>query len=464
MNKPFSILCGAVAILLTTTIASAMIMVGKGNRPVADQNWPAGSLEVANLKMRLGWWEGPPYGGGEWQFVYSGDVAAFQQALDAFAQIKWPQRKLIVHEGPYAASMLDNAQADWTFNVWDPRSWNHLYNNPTSTFSADDPSGRFRRPIDPPRIDVYVAGADGRGIDFKQVKVPAGVDVIDERATSAGFDRADGCIIRAELYDMMNSKPIEGAEVRIEKWKPQGGTDIVTSGKTNAAGHVELKNVTNGSYQVTARSEGKVSRMLGHVSLQPNSLKSFVSQLAPPAAVKGSVKDNAAKPLAAVKVRADSVIGPDGFGYLLPEDVTVITDADGNFAMTTLPPGHLRLVATDATHHPLEVLKLYPAPSEDVLLQMTATGSLKGKVTKPDGSPAAGGQVSVNPPGERIGKWGGSMTVKADGTFQFDNVPPGPYLVSTNPGLAILGKDKAAKPVEVKAGETAEVALTSAKR
>ena len=73
-------------VLLLATAAQAMIMVGRGNDPVPDNRWPAGAVDVANLKTRLGWWEGPPFGGGQHNFQYRGGTAAFQQALDCSAR------------------------------------------------------------------------------------------------------------------------------------------------------------------------------------------------------------------------------------------------------------------------------------------------------------------------------------------------------------------------------------------
>src|SRR4051812_40304803 len=87
-------------LLLIASAAPALIMVHKGNDPTQDHNWPAGSLEVANLKTRVGFWEGPPFGGGQYCFEYRGDAAAFQAALDAFAKVKAPKLELYVHEGP----------------------------------------------------------------------------------------------------------------------------------------------------------------------------------------------------------------------------------------------------------------------------------------------------------------------------------------------------------------------------
>src|SRR5204863_53574 len=99
-------------------------------------------------------------------------------------------------------------------------------------------------------------------------------------------------------------------------------------------------------------------------------------------------------------------------------------------------------------------------PATDANLRMTATGTVKGKVLRPDGKPAVDAQVGINPEGDPIGKWGGSMNVKSDGTFQFDGVPPGIYMISTNPGLAQIGKDPATKKIEVKAGQSVDLELT----
>lgn len=100
-----------------------------------------------------------------------------------------------------------------------------------------------------------------------------------------------------------------------------------------------------------------------------------------------------------------------------------------------------------------------PSPA-DVTIRMASTGTIRGKVTKPDGSPAADAQVSVNPEGNPVGKWGGGTNVKPDGTFQFDNVPPGKYTISVSPHLARVGKDPEAREIEVKPGETAEATMT----
>jgi uncharacterized GH25 family protein len=458
------VLLMVVVIGLLSCAAQALIMVGRGNAPVHDNNWPAGSLELANLKTRVGWWEGPPFGGGEWTFQYRGGAVAFQEALDLFGKIRAPELKLIVHEGrgqsPFLKDPKDpNADAgyDWSFTVWNPENWNNLYNNPQSTFSADDPSGGFRRTVAPPQMDVYVAD-DGLGIDWKQVKVPSSVMVKDERATSAGYAAADGSVVRGDVFDMSTSKPIAGAHIAVEKNDGKGKWDQAAQGDANADGHFEIKKAPSGNYRIIASGNGYVSRLVGYASLGDHTLREYTIQLIAPVTVSGQVLDTAGKPIAGANVRADNLIAVDGRGYVLPEMAQATTDAQGRFELANLPRGHLQLFAYDKTHHMLDVLKPYSAPARDLELRMTATGTIKGKVLH-NGKAAKDAQVSVNPEGEQIGKWAGSMNANPDGTFQFDGVPPGTYFISADPGKAITGTDPNAKKIQVKAGETAEVEL-----
>jgi len=169
-------------LLLATVLASAtqwalgLIMIGLGNDPVTDRNWPAGTLDVANLKTRVGYWEGPPFGGGEYHFLYRGDSKAFQDALDRFAKIRAPGLQLIVHDGPENVTFLKNekdpksdTRVDWAFVAWDPRSWNQLYAKPDNNWNADDPN--FHGTMPQPRLELYIGGGS---VDWSAVKTAGG--------------------------------------------------------------------------------------------------------------------------------------------------------------------------------------------------------------------------------------------------------------------------------------------------
>src|SRR5882672_6405152 len=117
-----------VLVLGAAPCASALIVGGKGNAPMKDNDWPAGAVDVANLKSRVGWWEGPL--GGKQCFQYRGDTQTFQRALDLFAQIKAPELDVIVHEGPNGSDFLkderdpkSDTSVDWALTLWNPESW-----------------------------------------------------------------------------------------------------------------------------------------------------------------------------------------------------------------------------------------------------------------------------------------------------------------------------------------------------
>src|SRR5688572_6605650 len=160
-----SCVLSVLALLITAPAAYALIEFSIGNDPVEDQNWPAGSLDVANLESRIAFWVGPPFGGGHHNFIYRGDTAAFQAALDAFAKLDAAQRLLVVHEGPEELVFLKNRgeqdpkvdpRYDWSFSVWNREQYDRLYKR-DSIFLADDPN--FGSPMPPPQMDVYVGGA-----------------------------------------------------------------------------------------------------------------------------------------------------------------------------------------------------------------------------------------------------------------------------------------------------------------
>lgn len=461
MTRRLFLLCVA-ALLFFAGSAGALILVGRGNDPVRDNNWPAGSLELANLKSRVGWWEGPPFGGGEHCFLYRGDTAGFQTALELFAKIKSPELRLVVHEGPQRSSFLKDPKDvksddryDWSFTVWNPESWNRLYNNPNTTFSAQDPNGGFRNSVDPPRLDVFIGGApQGQGIDWKQVKIPSNVKVEDERASANGYAAGSGSVVRGDIFDMTTSKPVGGAKVLLEK--SGGGEEVITA---NADGHFEKSGIPEGSYTVVAQGEGYAPRMVGYASFGKDTLRQFTIRLCPPGAIKGRLIDTGGKPVANATVRADNLMAVDGKGYLPPGKVETTTDADGRFELKNLPRGFCEPFAYGKTHYMLEPLKLQAVPADDVTIKMVLTGSIKFKVARADGAPPKENWAWRLEPegGSKIGSYGGSGDFSPDGTYTLENVPPGKYVVTAQPNPGPAAGLNNAKKIEVKGGAAIDV-------
>jgi len=466
-----SLLLGIALILTFSPTASALITGGFGNDPVRDAGWPLGAVDVANLKTRVGWWEGPPFGGGQYQYLYRGKTDDFVAALKAFAAIKAPARELVVLDGPHEAFWLkidrgekDKAnktdpRVDWTFTVWVPSSWHRLYNNPKSVFAADQPN--FRRPVDPPRIELYVGGGQ---VEWDKVKVPQGITVIDKRASAAGVKAAGGgAIIRGNVYDMATGKPVSRAQFTVEKQAGQGQWDTIATAEADASGAFELKNVPPGErYRYAVSGDGYAPRVIGYDAVTDGAYRPFPDvQLGREAKLSGTCTDDSGKPVKGVKVRP-TPIAIDGRGYTVPATAEVTTGDDGRFELTGLPEGYAELWChAPGYFQPDSVAKLHDVPAKGLVIRMVGTGKVKVTVVGPDGKPPTGNvHVHVNPEGEQIGKWGGSAELKPDGTYEFDGVPPGKYWVSTIPSPGMRAEENpAAKPIVIEAGKTAQIKL-----
>jgi hypothetical protein len=133
MNSTFfpALWCRVCILVLTLGVSPlwALILTGKGNDPVHDPGWPAGAVELANLNSRFGWFEGPPFGGGDWTFFFSGKTSDLQAAVTTLAGVKSDRREIVLHEGPAYCDMLKEQGAtqgpayDWSFEVWVPENW-----------------------------------------------------------------------------------------------------------------------------------------------------------------------------------------------------------------------------------------------------------------------------------------------------------------------------------------------------
>jgi hypothetical protein len=171
--------CLAFAVgLLMVVRANALIVSATGN-PTYTNGWPEGVTAVSNLKSCVGWWEGPPFGGGESHILFRGDTAAFTQALTNFAAIRAPALDLVIHDGVKHDQFLET-NVDWELVVWNPESWNQRYNSTNEanqSFFAKDPN--FHKPVPAPCLDVYISSG---GVDLEKIKIPDNLHVRDERA------------------------------------------------------------------------------------------------------------------------------------------------------------------------------------------------------------------------------------------------------------------------------------------
>src|SRR5688572_6964231 len=79
--------------------AASLITGGEGNKPLTDPGWSKGAAAIFNHPSRIAWWEGPPFGGGQWHAECRGDAKTFNAVLADFAKLDVKTKRLIVHDG-----------------------------------------------------------------------------------------------------------------------------------------------------------------------------------------------------------------------------------------------------------------------------------------------------------------------------------------------------------------------------
>jgi len=461
-------------IVLFSDAAMSLIIVG-GSERIEDRGWPSGCVEIANLATRFGWWEGPPFGGGEYHFLYRcQNTGQFNQALEKFAAIEAGRLELVVHNGPKKDFVVDG-RVDWTFLAWVAKNWDSLNNSPRNFYRLADsgstkpvPVARKTMPV--PRIDLYLGGDNP--IIWKDVKVPANLVVIDRRPVSVSPQFADNGLVRGKVFDLETKKPIAGARVllleRVQRTEAGTGRNAASSSQgwktvkdatTNARGLCQIDQVPLGVYEVSVSAEGYVSVDLERYDNTPAECYEFEVSLLRPFSISGIVTDAKGAPLQGVGVQAGDFVGADGNEYRHQADSPVLTDVQGRFEISDLPKGFASIrCRAEGLHQADSIFEMYPVPSKQIRLTMTGTGIIRGKVVGTDGK-VPGGEIHIHirPPGEQIGKWGGSAKCEEDGSFEFTGVPPGEYLVGTDFTLMTEGDRTNAKVVLVEAGNTYDI-------
>ena len=420
------------ALCVLTTSPHADIMVVEGNKAANDQNWPQGTLPLANMEIRLGYWEGPPFGGGQYQFLYRGKTKQFAEALGHFGRIVAPRKELIIRDGkkynPFLKKEGDPEahRIDWAFTVWNPENWYRLYNNPKTTFMADMVP-QFRQSVDPPKLEVYLSGS----IDWSKISVPKGITVIDQRLSKHGYKATDGAVVRANVFDMRSSKPIENAKLILEP-REKGKPNIEL--KTDNIGRVELKQVPPGTYGIVFQANGYVPRRIGYEAVGKQTFLDYTEiQLVKGVRLKGQLTDDFGEPIEDVRVRIADYIAINGFGYQIAGNTEAKTKKDGTFEFPSLPPGYCHIRCYKQGFTQSDSAKLHQVPwREDIKIGMAQAGMLRVVVEDKDGNAPTGNyQVHIDP--EDGGRWGGGAKLNERGVKVFKNVPPGKYKVTARP-------------------------------
>jgi len=443
--------------------ATALIQGGEGNKPIADPGWPKGVAAIFNHPGRIAWWEGPPFGGGQWHSECRGDATTLTAILTGFSKMDGKTKRVVVHDGVGYSFWIseparkDAARMDWVFMVWQPSSWERLSQLPAGINPTD---ARDRSDGPPSQIDVYTGG----NVRWADVKVPGGVEVVDERLESHGFTAADGVVLEGKITDVADRRPIAG-RVKLRRVEPRGlGPDrytVLAEAAADANGHWVLKKVLAGWLQVVIEADGFVSRIVGYAKLDDQPHWSFFDcRLSRLAAVSGQVTDEAGQPLPDVDVRIQDVATANDERYDLPFDASVKTDADGRFRCDQLPLGHASVrVYKFGYCRPGLGLRI-KLPTDGVSLTMMKSARVRVTVDFAGKAKPEGYIVSIAPEGGSVvGSWGGSGIIDAHNQIAFTDVPPGRYVFRGQPNPSSGNQQTQPITVELKGGRLTEITL-----
>jgi hypothetical protein len=150
-------------------------------------------------------------------------------------------------------------------------------------------------------------------------------------------------------------KPISGALIRL--WEQQSGSepierDTVATGRTDADGIYELKNVPTGNYFIAASAPGfvtgKENDMLAKLRyvtvVGGKSVGPFDFELVREGVIAGIVTDVAGKPIPSIPITVSTESVPAGAGPGRYAE-NIRTDNQGRYRVVGMPPGKYRVAA-----------------------------------------------------------------------------------------------------------------------
>ncbi len=446
---------GVILHLTWATALPALILVGKGNAPVKDPGWPAGTLEVANMKQRVGWWEGPPFGGGLWTFEYHGDQQALQTALELAAAIESDVVEVVIHNESRSSFVLrddpdfSGKNIPWTLTVWVPQRWQQLAELSSKVRAVE--GMKPGAPVPAPRLDVYLGSG---GIDWSAIRVPERLKVIDRRLESNGLGADDGGALRGRVIDMETHQPVAGATVTL------GDRDVGQT-RTNTEGRFLLKKIPEGNYQLTVGAAGYAGRRAGHFSFSPVTYHETEVAIAPEHSISGRVIDETGAPLTGVRMRIANVTVSGAGHYPISRDERFTTDDEGRFRLDQLPRGEVTFASQEKQWYHNSVRHVFETGDEPVMLTLQPTGMTRVTVTDTLGAPIGMNYiVEIAPVGDQgIGSWGGTANVSADGTVTFEGVPPGEYTIRGRPNPGSPAEETAPVRIRITGGDVHSITL-----
>ena len=313
-------------------------------------------------------------------------------------------------------------------------AWKEESNDGLLDWTEMDPDGRFRIPVPAEAESAHLA-VSGRYLFSKastQVPLP-GIDV-ELPAELGGW-------ISGRLVPPLDASNDEDdlAEVEVELGPDisagfnafeLASTAVNQETETDADGNFEFRGVsTTSAVSISARPERlAATRELG-IQVAPGQHLALDVSLAHGATLLGQVADEVGRPVAEAKVwaRFRGALGR-AVGALRETE----TDERGDYVLAHVTTGTIEVVASHEGYVQAKV-KLAPEQLRDggrllgIDLVLEAGASIAGRVSFPDGTPAAGAAVTASPDTSQLNNinamsvdWNSSSTTTADdqGRFQ----------------------------------------------
>ncbi|WP_182867415.1 carboxypeptidase-like regulatory domain-containing protein [Stieleria mannarensis] len=424
--------CVLLVIGLCTAMASPAnaLITGGRDEPINVKGLPEGALPLANLKTRIAWWEGPPFGGGQYHFEYSGTTADLQVAIDLFVQVDSPRKQLVVRSGvqnSFWLNVTDKTKPqpiDWQFVVWRPSNWQHLCDAKMGLL----PPGEEGQG---PKTELVVYLSDR--IEWDSLTIPRALSVVDERLESNGLTADQGAALQGRVRDA-DGRPIAAATITIGK-----DADRITA-TNDAEGAFLATGIPEGTHQVVVTAPGFASKDKYYHSFKETTFKKLDVTLAKAAEVRVCAVDRQGKPIPDVVIRVSNSIDRSGNVYRVAGEHEYKTDSAGEFVVTDVPHGKLKFISRTRGYFYNSVLNEHDTGESPIVLKLLATGTVKVSVVSADGQAVTSKYIVEIEQADagrgdesKRGSWGGSANINADGTYTFTNIPPGDYLVTGKP-------------------------------
>jgi hypothetical protein len=437
--------------------AFALITGGEGNDPLDDPGWFKGAEVVFNDRTRVAWWEGPPFGGGEYHGEYKGDADDLQRMLDGLAQIHADHRRVVLRDGSaesFWLTTLDKSRehpVDWTFTVWVPERF-EIQRGWSVGDNAEVPA---------PVIEVYL----GRGLDWSAIELPEGIELEDQTLAAHGFTLEDGAVLQGTILEVGSNTAIAGAKVTLELIEPseEGGYEYsdTVSVESDADGKWTIRQAPDGWYQVVTGKEGYLPRIVGYAQFEGEpGWHSYDTRLARAAEITGVVVDSAGIPIAGASVRLDDLKDATRDLYNAQTTDSLTTDGEGRFSTIVLEGGTFSPWVHLDGYVQIGLPDPYTVGSGELRITLHQSGNVRVRIDFSDRVSTGDYLVEVEPEGgSEIGSWGGSANVDENGSYLFENVPPGRYTFRGRPNPGSADEETDPKTVEVLAGETVDVVL-----